>query len=280
MKGLPKTVYKFRPWDLDSEEKRHLNAKRILQDQTVYFAKPQQFNDPFDLDLVPDYSLLSPQEWIKKFHYLKRYAQRNGWTEKELEDIIENVLIGVLPIWYNPFQVEEFGFRMSREYRKVAGIFSASKSFSNILLWSHYAENHNGICIGFDLTKLSDSTDSSFSVIKYPISFKKPRVKPEIDEEIKDLLLIYSAKSSFWSYEKEVRLFKLIHNEDDRAVMFDPSAITEVIFGCQMHMHMKRRTYEFLKDQISNDNIKFFSAHKVNNYYLLRLKQFDPKANY
>ena len=51
---IPKTLYKYRIWDEVGQEKQL--SRRILTDNEVYLASPDQFNDPFDGSLPFKYN--------------------------------------------------------------------------------------------------------------------------------------------------------------------------------------------------------------------------------
>jgi len=56
---------------------------------------------------------------------------------------------------------------------KYGGIIALSSRWDSILMWSHYANNHKGYCIGFDSKKLVDSKMfSSFGLVSYPNDLK------------------------------------------------------------------------------------------------------------
>ncbi len=76
-------------------------------------------------------------------------------------------------------------------------ICSASTSFKNALLWSHYANGHNGICIEFDVKSKQWEPYN----VKYVTDL--PDLKRVTD--YKSLLL---CKSSLWKYEEEIRFLK------------------------------------------------------------------------
>lgn len=98
----------------------------------------------------------------------------------------------------------------------------------NILMWSHYADNHTGICVEYDIKRLQDDP---FTLCKhlFPIVYKKKRlIKRDIDslirnhqdlkkaiaedycydgdEELNDILPLFLTKGEVWKYEREWRI--------------------------------------------------------------------------
>jgi len=112
----------------------------------------------------------------------------------------------------DPFELEALNCH-KREIRQLVrafknthdnkmGLLCFSANWTNPLLWSHYAGNHTGICLGFDLPR----RDAECVVYKR----KRPRLEhgpgtASISAEIKFLLL--RTKFIGWKYEQECRKF-------------------------------------------------------------------------
>lgn len=115
----------------------------------------------------------------------------------------------------DPYELRGFDLR-DRQFRKAynaglksvndsRGIICFSKSWKNPLMWSHYADKHKGICLGFDIAgehlKPVDYVDS---VVKFDNSNPNKFLEYLELGEIEKLLTL---KYKDWMYEKEVRLF-------------------------------------------------------------------------
>jgi glycerol-3-phosphate O-acyltransferase len=96
------------------------------------------------------------------------------------------------------------------EIRKDAinnyGIICFSKTYTEPLLWSHYAEQHKGICLGFNVKH--PSIEKISYVNKPELIFISNKSNHNIDR----IASIYKSKYKKWSYEKEYRIFKYIRN--------------------------------------------------------------------
>ena len=113
------------------------------------------------------------------------------------------------------------------------GCFSAKND--NILMFSHYADHHRGICLGVDPMKLAETMHDASSKIRADI---RPiwyfNTMPPIDFETQPALCA-TCKHDVWSYEEEYRLFLT----RDRTLLpaglysFGPEALISVIFGCR-----------------------------------------------
>lgn len=114
------------------------------------------------------------------------------------------------------------------------GCFSREKS--NVLMFSHYAENHSGFAVGFDtgllLQSLAENNppwDASLRPVWY--LREAPRLSLQTEPA-----LCATCKNDIWLYENEFRLF-LSQGSDQLApsghYLFDRNAIREVIIGCK-----------------------------------------------
>ncbi len=276
----PKIVYKFRPWNLDKKEDRYIRAKSIISERKIFFSSPCQFNDPFDMNIPPDYSEMTPNEWIQKYVEVGEYGIRSGQqSQEEVNKAMERDLYRK-PIWFDPDKLSDFGFRMLNDFRSVAGVFCTSGRYSNILQWTHYSENHTGIAIGFESNGLWEDTNSSYGKVIYNEGLKQPIIKPNVGKRIEDIIQIFNHKAPFWKYESEVRFFKLVMEDYQRVSTIRPETIKEIILGCEMEFNMKRRTYEFIRKFNELDHVRILSSHRNPNYFYCRVRDYDYKNNY
>ena len=112
----------------------------------------------------------------------------------------------------DPFEFRSPAFRTSHDRKMFKntiekcmsrkGVLCFSKSRRNPVMWSHYANSHKGICLGFDVD------DQCLSPIIY--AGRRPRNEFRYDdiscsenEQIFEKCLL--TKFSHWKYEKEMR---------------------------------------------------------------------------
>ncbi len=119
------------------------------------------------------------------------------------------------------------------EYRdtivKSRGLISFSTKWDNPIIWSHYADRHRGICLGFEV----DERDT------FAVTYTDDRIsmmeEMRVHGDRKKLLQrILSTKHTPWAYEHEVRVFSEFNNEE-AGLYFQPFnerlALREVILG-------------------------------------------------
>jgi hypothetical protein len=112
------------------------------------------------------------------------------------------------------------------KFSESTGILCFSASWKNPVQWTHYAEQHTGIAMGFDVP------DKLLSEIAY-VTERLPMTAP-IDNAIMEQCL--TTKFAHWAYEEEYRRFiPLAPIKQDNALYFLPFSdnlrLREVIVG-------------------------------------------------
>lgn len=101
-----------------------------------------------------------------------------------------------------------------KEYIKDYCVFSFCESNLDILMWSHYAKSHTGVCLEYDTTQLLSNSNVSFIYnCLIPIIYEKQPLDLKqifLDRDgVRITKLLHEAsmrKNIAWSYEKEWRL--------------------------------------------------------------------------
>ena len=97
---------------------------------------------------------------------------------------------------------------MKKDLSNKYGLLCFSQDWRNPLMWSHYAEKHRGICLGFEvpsslLCRVNYTTKRSSSKSLYDDSYSED-----------DFLKLICTKFSQWRYEKEVRCFVTLERKN------------------------------------------------------------------
>lgn len=144
----------------------------------------------------------------------------------------------------DPFElhgIELSGRSFRRDFQKAVenfsqkyGILCFSQKYSNPVQWSHYADKHKGICLGFDVPDeklLTVSYSSERAIQKAELT-----LSDNIDQNMLTSLL--SVKYYHWNYEHEVRrLLPLSKKARDGDYFFEPFSadlkLKQVIVGAR-----------------------------------------------
>lgn len=129
---------------------------------------------------------------------------------------------------------EEMISRMSQ----LHGIICFSKNWTNPVVWSHYAKNHEGIALGFDVRKTDATGKPLFLEVKYSKKLIDFCGGNEPDEKF--MRKVIAAKFKSWHYEEEVRHFASLTDSDPENnhffMNFKPNyTLREIIFGVNYH---------------------------------------------
>lgn len=191
------------------------NAKDLLYDNIMYLPQLSELNDPFEG------SLLCDEGKVGDFYANCKIDEFMGYIEEELngEDYDENHFknLGKLLLRFQSHdKLSEIRNILTDEVYVIC--LSGRKDITS--LWAHYANNHRGICIEYDLV---NTKTKLFKNLCFPIEYlddydltkdiKYSFNKNSFDYNLKIKPLLLKAKD--WSYEEEWR------------IIFDDSIISE-----------------------------------------------------
>jgi hypothetical protein len=272
-----KRIYKYYP--LEKGNKAHLeHIISLLDCGDLYFSNPSEFNDPYDSLVDFDFSNVK---------------------EKDIEVFIANeVKNGILPSingvkfldsknsWAEILAQIEVKIKKIR--KQIAGntfrIACFSDDQKNILMWSHYASSHQGVCIGFETvvkanslciaTKEFPSLDP-YTIVLQPMTYDKIRPKPYNmfkDPAIEAMINFSLAKHNQWAYEKERRA-TIVANlfPTTGIVKVELESIKEIIFGANIDPAGLQCLQKLLEKRIPP--IEMYKAEIPNNSYDLEIKK-------
>lgn len=201
--GLPSRLYKY--------HSINTNLHQSLKGNYFWHAGRTSFNDPYDC--YKHLLTFSPTE-----EQLIEYARRTLLPGEKLDQTTNFIL-------KNPRLVPEAYLSTIDSVLDSQGICCLTTNYRNTLMWSHYANHHKGVCLGFETHR---DLDSFFvAKVRYTDDFV-PRNYFEDYEH--SAMIMLTTKSKDWEYEQEYRLV----NERQGAIPFGKAALTEVIFGCKV----------------------------------------------
>lgn len=91
-----------------------------------------------------------------------------------------------------------------QDFHKTKGLLCFSESWKNPVLWSHYADKHRGICLGFDV---HDEYALEVNYTKERIKVRFENDDPEQGLSLGFVNKTLLTKYEHWIYEKERRMF-------------------------------------------------------------------------
>jgi hypothetical protein len=135
--NLPDNFYKYRSID-DARQQSWL--RDTIQNNTLYWATPSEFNDPFDC--APVYRM--PTERQRR-QMLPRVVQHANPSWNRVQRKAEERRLLSLPnsILQQRLQID------LPSLMEESAVYSVATQADNVLMWSHYGGAHKGICLQF-----------------------------------------------------------------------------------------------------------------------------------
>lgn len=210
----PRFLYKYRRLQ-NTEDANHL--QQIMVRSELWLSSPKNFNDPFDMSVKFLFDATG-EEKRKRF---RRILKTEGKKFHEIERLLPKLMKLADPDVLVP---------RLREIVNETGVCSFAGDPRNILMWSHYASNHEGLCLVFEIARDPETFLSALPV-EYSIEYPVVNWVKDFDED-KDTLLIVMRKHKAWEYEKERRIIKF--KKANTHIMFLPAALRAIITGCRV----------------------------------------------
>lgn len=263
LKNNDKWLFKYMPFNL--------NMLKVLINNQLWFGKPDLQNDPNEFRFS-----------IRLNDELTSYESAFQFTPPEQ----------LLKDFYNvhPEDIDKIELQnnIQETVKAWIGICSFSWVRDDILMWAHYANSNNGVCLVFNADLLiKDLSDNKNKLFHDNISYSKysPRMDMKYDRN-QNLLKFYGksdpmlTKLDLWKYEHEYRFYKTHsrnnNNDKFRNQPFNPHCLEGVIFGEKM----ETKNIETLNNLIQNtkklNHIKFWKAHKPNRVNRMQIRPFKP----
>jgi len=224
-------------------------TRENLDKDQLYFNKPRNFNDPYEGIFRFDIQDINLKHKLLRSLYQHKYEELIG-SKLPLDDLIEHTRI----IYMNQFLNE-------------MRLCCMSCINDSILMWSHYADQHKGICIEFDVNH-----DMLFKIgAEVNYSEVIPTLKFQSHDDISDDKIVEKYSTSVptnkyiaWSYEKEYRLIRYL---GEPTVNYNPKSIKAIYFGLRTRVE----DIDKIKSILSNkENVKFYRSDLQKNSYRFR----------
>lgn len=248
----PKVLYKYMTME---------TARTVLSTGRLRFRSPLSFNDPFDFQWNPLW--FTTQQRFKR--QVKRdlkalVADRSSWPkdDREVVEILKmlekysrgnafnkgNELFNAYVSGLEASTQSGMTSHTIMDTRRRCHVCCFSEHPDSILMWSHYADQHRGVALGFDVRKLMKWSPNKLKKVVYstrlPIVFDRTTLPRDMisgkTRNIDNLEVLILAKANIWSYEDE---WRCIHKNKGNAlgdctdIRFPREALSEVILGCK-----------------------------------------------
>ncbi|MEQ8362027.1 MAG: DUF2971 domain-containing protein [Cyclobacteriaceae bacterium] len=245
----PKIIYKY--------SKINEFLFQQMTNNELWFSNPQDFNDPYDCNIG-----------FNKRKYTEAEV-REFWAEKEIgadkkEERIKEWMA-------DPSKIEKFLAEPIKNLLREKGVTCFTSKNDSILMWSHYANSHKGVCLGFSSEALTKSF-YQHEWVTYASEFP-PTNMLKVSEFVSTIMCI---KSDFWKYEDEIRIFQ----KEKGAYIFPKEALKEIIFGLNSPLKQIQSVMNMMH-QLGYTGVQFKQVILRNNEFKIHFAslKYEPKTH-
>lgn len=138
------------------------------------------------------------------------------------------------------------------------GVACFSETRDDLLMWTHYAGNHSGVCIAYSTKRLIDGLSETVSLVRLGYGDAPPLVSSnEALNAERAARKILSQKKLNWAYEREWRVLGPV----GAVPINGQQAVTDIYFGSRVSLVHRQK---FLS-KLQGTNIKAYSM-QVDEY--------------
>ncbi len=220
----PERLFKYRP--LKGECARDA-VRGLLVHHRVYFAKPEEFNDPFECEMEFDFEATLSE---KRSRY-KGVLQRHGVSQKEAVQRARDFFTEGNADAVSNWEADRAKI-VTDGMRTRTGILCVSAVPHDILMWSHYSAGHTGVCVVLAPQQGNEEHRRWWPTF-HPVTYKErvPRVSFYTGNKFDWLEGVFT-KAKRWEYEHE---YRKIETEKDPGNHWLPTGMVKgVILGCRI----------------------------------------------
>lgn len=235
-------------------------AKRIIFKNELFFASPDQFNDPFDCSTAFSVADCDEDDFIRHCEKMVSRAEKDGLNlpksfmyngrladrelQKEMIHDFENAL---------------------RSVNSKLGVLCLSEVPDDILMWSHYSNSHQGVVLEFNKEGL-EAHYGYCERVDYKDRMVTLKEYNEINSLSESARLFLLRKSTHWKYEREWRVIRTRSNIYEK---FPLDILKGIILGCQMSETDKIVIQKWLKK--AKIDIKVSQAVRSDSEYSVKI---------
>jgi hypothetical protein len=249
-----------------------------LANYQLYFQHPREYNDPFD-SVIHYYAESTIEAYIDKVMKGSQLTR-----EQIIEDIENSIKDGLFKRYGDLIRQEMYG----KDLFPLPLTCCFSEKNDDVLMWSHYAKYHKGICLSFKAKLIEGKphlTVNSKALRLYPMNYDLKAPEPinlhNQIEEMGQISKFLSTKSSGWEYENEYRMFLQEEEVQGNLNEFKKEELEGIIFGSKVSFYDANKIYETINKHYLRGgiNVNFYVAELFLSEYKIRPKEIDINSH-
>lgn len=238
----PRVFYKYRP--------ANSYTISMLRNREIKFSYAEEYNDPFDSKVV-----INLEDDIDS---VLRKLEDTPLDPAVKHNVRTRLLNGEISLE----EITRVAYKAAKR-TIISSCFSTQ--FDNLLLWSHYAESHKGVCVGIrscsntHIPGLKFDTGYTYSSQEPLLSGLFPLYKVNYSDsgivewelfkdDIKIFMNAHTNKAKCWEYEDEYRLLVPYSEFNSTIFYFDPRFLVEVYLGCSIEPDFQMEVQQAIRE--------------------------------
>jgi hypothetical protein len=242
-------------------------SEELFSSAKIFFAAPSQLNDPFECSPVFTFEATKKQRIEAATQMLVRHPDfpTPQAATKEAHRLWDNGRLGDPALWK----------KVARDLMadaKGVGLYCLSQERASILMWAHYADNHQGYCLEFaadDRTPVFGAAQRVSYSGEYPtVNLFRTPTEGQIDT-------IFLRKYKGWEYEQEWRIIN--HQTGPGLRSYPLPLLKGIIFGLRMTEENRTRIKEWVGRR--GHPVQFYQARQHERAFMLEIDIVSPDGN-
>lgn len=252
--NYPRFLYKYVSPDISDDR-----LADYFLDSYFWLSSSIAFNDPFD----------TSAQIIYEGNVLQKRTRWNNIVKSQVPHLNEKQRgLEVTKLMASKSNTLESMQKIALKNLEKIGLHCLSEDPRSLLMWSHYANQHKGIVLQFEIAKDPETMLNALKVDylnEYPVLNLAQDLQGQLQK-------IFLRKFTDWDYEKEWRL--LIINGSSTYLKLQPKALTGVIFGCRAVDELRKRIKKicFERSEKKLSSLNFYNAKMHQSQYKIILE--------
>jgi len=262
----------------------------VIETGCIRLTQPIDFNDPFELkpvtstcgikDAMPDLS--NSEENLSSNNKIDKLPIKTSSSDSEIE-ANKSLFKAQQVMAATPPESSGFTRETSEQNQgELIGVLCLTEEPDNLLMWSHYAESHQGFCIKFDTSNYffnqKRTIEDDFYHLR-KVEYIEQHPMNVIKSNVGVDLLLY--KSDTWSHEKEWRFCAVLRDSDmliKRAdsdihlFKYPKEIIKEIILGANASQELADKIKTIINQTPEFSHVKLTKAYIEEKSYRLEFK--------
>lgn len=238
------------------------HSEELFSTPKIWLSRPSELNDPFECR--PKFTYDGTKEQIIEFH--SRIIQARDPLIQPHEITAETEAIYLRGLHQDAQVLDKLRDIFNKTVEMEIGLYCMSEVRDSILIWSHYAHNHEGYCLEFEAT---DNTPVFGEALKVEYRDDYPIIEYFNTSNEKKVDLTFLRKYTGWSYEKEWRLID--PTKGAGWLEYPPELLKGVIFGVRMPEDKKVKIREWVG--LRGHAVQFYQAVQNDQRYAIEVQE-------